>query len=129
MGSTPKFGLVTFGDSKAGAEVFLNENTIALENGISALSVKDRDLATAPASPADGDCHIINGTPAGDWATATNKAAADGDVAIYRNGWTYYTPKDGLTARVQDEDIDIRYDEEEAEWYLLNGSTWPSSAA
>lgn len=62
------------------------------------LSVKDRDLATPPGTPADGDTYIIAGSPTGAWSTHAGKIAVyDGSV------WVIYTPSTGWVAFIEDE--------------------------
>ncbi len=54
------------------------------------LSVKDRDLTTPPASPANGDRYIVPAAATGVWAGKTNQLA----VRI-ADTWEYHTPKIG----------------------------------
>ena len=116
MGTTPK-GLTTLASAQAGAEVFFNENMVLLENGMSGLEVKDRDLTTPPGSPSEGDVYILAGT-SGDWGTTTNKAPAIGDIAIYYNAaWIYFTPSTGQIAYIDDEKLWLGYSQ--GEWHFI----------
>ena len=64
------------------------------------LSVKDRDLATPPASPANGDRYLIPAAATGAWAGKTNQIAVR--VA---NNWEYYVPKVGWLCHIEDEAV------------------------
>lgn len=44
--------------------------------------------AAPPGSPANGECYIV-GTGTGAWATH------DDELAVYRDGWQFYAPKEG----------------------------------
>lgn len=62
------------------------------------LSVKDRDLATPPGSPATGDTYIIAASPTGAWAGhATEVAIWDGSA------WVFYVPRTGWVGYIEDE--------------------------
>lgn len=64
------------------------------------LSVKDRDLATPPASPANGDRYIVPATATGAWSGRTDQIA----VRI-AGAWEYHVPKIGWTCFIEDEDV------------------------
>lgn len=64
------------------------------------LSVKDRDLTTPPASPANGDRYLIPAAATGVWAGKTNQIAVR--VA---GAWEYYVPKVGWLAYIEDEGV------------------------
>ena len=68
------------------------------------LAVKDRDLATPPASPVDGDRYIIPAAATGVWAGRTNQIAVR--VA---STWEYYTPKVGWLCYIDDEAVLTAY--------------------
>lgn len=70
-------------------------------------SVKDKDLATPPASPADGDCYIVAASPTGAWASQAGKVAR---WWAGRSAWEFYTPKEGWRLYVVDEAKDYRYE-------------------
>jgi hypothetical protein len=65
------------------------------------LSIKDRDLATPPGSPANGDTYIVAASPTGDWSGHA------GEIAYYSTegtpGWVFYTPRNGYLAVIEDE--------------------------
>lgn len=67
--------------------------------------VIDKDLATPPGSPANGDRYIVAASPTGAWVGHAK------DVAVYEvSAWVFYTPKDGWIAWVTDENRLYIYD-------------------
>lgn len=62
------------------------------------LSVKDRDLTTPPASPANGDRYIVPAAATGVWAGKTNQIA----VRI-ADAWEYHAPTIGWLCYIEDE--------------------------
>ncbi|MFZ2909563.1 MAG: DUF2793 domain-containing protein [Candidatus Desulfobacillus denitrificans] len=99
MASTdPNLGLTygwTLGES--GWNVSMDANLKRL-GAVVGLSVKDRDLATPPASPVDGDRYLIPVAATGVWAGKANQIAVR--VA---STWEYYTPKVGWLCFIEDE--------------------------
>jgi len=73
------------------------------------LSVKDRDLATPPGSPAAGDSYIVAATGTGAWVGKENQVALWDGAA-----WAFGVPREGWVASVDDEDVMIRH----------NGTSW-----
>ncbi len=71
--------------------------------------VKDKDLATPPGSPANGDRYIVAASPTGAWVGRTNNIAA-----YYNSAWVFYLPKKGWQVHVDDESKD----------YQFNGTSW-----
>jgi hypothetical protein len=60
--------------------------------------VKDRDLATPPGSPANGDRYIVAASGTGAWV------GQDAKVAVWNgSAWVFYTPKVGWLAYIEDE--------------------------
>ena len=75
------------------------------------LAVIDRDLATPPGSPSDGDTYIVATSGTGDWS------GEDGNIAYYdgtHSAWQFATPAEGWRCYVQDENV----------WLFHNGSAW-----
>lgn len=63
------------------------------------LSVKDRDLATPPGSPAAGDTYIAAASSTGAWA------GKDGQIAVWSgSAWIFGVPRIGWVAYVEDEE-------------------------
>lgn len=54
------------------------------------LSVGD---TAPPATPANGDCYIVGTSATGAWA------GHDKELAVYRGGWQFYAPKEGVAAK------------------------------
>lgn len=78
------------------------------------LSVADRDLTTPPATPDDGARYIIAAGGTGAWS------GHDLAIAAYQDGaWEIYTPREGWTAWVADED----------QLLVWNGSAWIATAS
>ncbi len=64
-----------------------------------------------PASPDDGDCHLVASGPTGEWA------GHEGAVALHQDGyWQFVTPAVGWTA----------WFESESEVRIYNGTNWVS---
>lgn len=64
------------------------------------LSVKDRNLATPPASPATGDTYIVAASGTGAWA------GKDGQVTLWDGAaWVFYVPRLGWVAYIEDEEV------------------------
>lgn len=109
MTTTPRLGAPELVSGQATPETTVNEQIRYVEQGASRFIVKDKDLATPPGSPADGDCYIVAASPTGAW---TGKA---GKLAFYEStAWVFITPIEGTKAYAQDEDSD----------YTYNGSAW-----
>lgn len=69
------------------------------------LVVKDRDLATPPASPAEGDRYIVAASPTGLWS---GRAA---DIAVWQDGaWDFHDPREGWRCWVEDENASLVFD-------------------
>jgi len=65
---------------------------------VTGLSVKDRDLATPPASPANGDRYIVPAAATGVWAGKSNQ------IAVCINSvWEFHAPKVGWLCYIEDE--------------------------
>jgi hypothetical protein len=75
------------------------------------LAVLDRDLASPPASPADGARYIVAGAPTGAWVGHA------GHIAAYQDGaWAFCVPNEGWLAWISDEDVLVSW----------SGSIWTS---
>jgi len=63
------------------------------------LSVKDRDLATPPASPSTGDTYIVAASAMDAWASK------DGQVAVWGGtAWVFHEPRLGWVTYIEDEE-------------------------
>lgn len=86
------------GENGWDTQVDANWNRIG---AIMQIGVADRNLNTAPTSPAIGVTYIVGPSPTGVWA---NKA---GQLAIRRMGdqWEFYIPKMGWLVYIADEQV------------------------
>ncbi len=64
----------------------------------------DRDLASPPTDPSDGDAYLVAPSATGDWA------GHEGRIAVWNGGWHYHEPREGWLAWVADEDILLIHD-------------------
>jgi hypothetical protein len=86
----------TLGES--GWHTEMDANLLSIGRFAYHLSVKDRDLATPPGSPAAGDTYIVASSPTGDWAGQANAVAVWSGTA-----WVFGTPRVGWVAYIEDE--------------------------
>lgn len=83
--------------SQAQKHVTHNEALKVLDAAVQ-LAVADRDLSAPPASPAEGDRHIVAAPGSGAWI------GRDGAIAAWQDGaWTFLDPRPGWTVWVIDE--------------------------
>ena len=71
-------------------------------------------VSTPPASPSNGDSHIVGATPTGAWSRAVVN-----QLAYYESSWTFYTPLVGLQKYVNNQQA----------LYVYTGSAWVAVAA
>lgn len=75
-------------------------------------NVKDKDLATPPGSPAEGDRYIVATGGTGAWA------GQDGKIAYYFTAaWVFDTPTEGFRLWIEDEN----------KFYHHDGTAWVAS--
>lgn len=113
MDQTPNIGLPYIMPSQAQKHVTHNESLGRLD-AVVQLSVIDRDLATPPASPADGDRYVVAAAPTGAWTGQQDNVAAWQDGA-----WTFLSPRPGWMAWVADE----------AALVYWSGTAWDTAAS
>ena len=87
-------------------------------------AVEDR-LPSPPASPVAGSRYIVTGTPTGDWASL---GFSEHDVLEYNgaNAWFRYTPRDGWTAYIKDENFETQF--RDTAWVDLSNAEAPTTA-
>ena len=109
--ATPNLGLPLIAAAQAQKHVTHNEALQALD-GLVQLACLDKDLASPPASPADGDRYLVTAAnPAGAWA------GLSGQVVRFADGvWAGAVPRPGWFAYVIDE----------ADLYIFDGTAWTS---
>lgn len=104
MTTMPRFGVTELAPSQAIPETTVNENLRYVSQGAGHFVFIDRDLATPPGSPADGDCYLVATGGTGDWS------GHDGDIAFYMgSAWEFIEALEGFTAGVQDENAVIAF--------------------
>jgi hypothetical protein len=113
MDTSPNLALPYIDAAQAQKHVTHNEAIRALD-ALVQLTVLDKDLATPPGSPADGNRYIVAASPTGAWAGQAGKIAAWQDGA-----WAFLTPREGWLTWVADED----------KIYAYGGSAWAELAA
>lgn len=106
MGATsPTLGVDRMQQRMEESEVALNRMQNVFESLIQG-SVKSRAITAQPGSPANGDRYILPTGPTGAvWSTFTA-----GRIAIYYDGWSQLTPKEGWRVWVDDEDCFVDHD-------------------
>ncbi len=112
--TTPRLGAPELTEGQAVPETTVNEQIRYMEAGSTKFIFIDRDLATPPGSPADGDCYLVAASPTGAWSGQAGKIAFRVNTA-----WAFITPLEGFTAWVNDENAYIGYD----------GAAWNTIAA
>lgn len=110
METTDNLKLPYLMPSQAQKHVTHNE-ALAILDAIIQFAVLDRDLATPPGSPDDGDRYIVAAGATGAWD------GEEGNVAVCRDGgWSFLAPRVGWLAYVADEEAFVHY----------TGSAWQS---
>lgn len=113
MEHSPNLTLPYIMPAQAQKHVTHNE-AIRMLDALAQLGVLDRDLATPPAEPEDGDRYIVAEGGTGDWS------GRDGDVAAWQDGaWALFSPRAGWMAWVADE----------ARLVAFDGTQWAPAAA
>jgi hypothetical protein len=112
MPNSPRLGFSELVEGQDAPETTVNLINRYLEQMASRAIVLDKDLATPPGSPADGDAYIVAGSPTGAWSGWANR------IAFYAAGWYPITPIHGTRAKVQDEDLEYEFD----------GAAWGAAA-
>jgi hypothetical protein len=103
--STPRLGAPELVADQAIPEDTVNEAFYWFDAAsIGGFKVIDRDLATPPVSPAQGDTYLVAASATGAWA------GHDGDMAVFINtAWDFRAPDEGWEAWVVDEAVKIAY--------------------
>src|SRR3954469_3315477 len=113
MLQTPNLSLPYIDLNEAQREVVHN-NAIRGLDALVQLAVLDRDLASPPGSPVDGQRWIVAASPTGAWAGHASHVAAWQDGA-----WRFYVPSVGWLVYVVDEGTLLGW----------SGSAWVSAMA
>lgn len=84
------------------------------------LSVGD---TAPPGSPTNGDRYIVGASATGEWATH------DDALAVYRDGWQFYVPTEGVWVKDLDSGDDYEYVGSGPAWTVKSGGGGPWSIA
>lgn len=103
MADSPNIALTYLEENQANSEVAVNSAFNRLDMLLK-WAIVDRDLATPPGSPTNGDVYLVATSGTGAWATH------DGELAGYYDGWIFQTVAEGRMFRVLDENIWIGWD-------------------
>jgi len=114
MTDTLHLGLPFIEGSQAQKHVTHNEALRALDVLVMP-AARDRDHATPPASPAEGDRYIVKAPGADAFA------GKDNQIAVYDGGaWAFYAPRAGWTCYVEDEAALVTFDG--TAWQIATGA-------
>lgn len=102
--SSPRLALPLIAPAQAQKHVTVNEALMAVD-ALAQLSVLDRTRDTPPATPAEGDRHIIGPLPTGPWAGMAGQIAVRQD-----GGWMFHLPRAGWRAWIEAEDRLVVHD-------------------
>ncbi len=116
---TPILGLPLILPAQAQKHVTHNE-ALRLLDILVQLTVLDRDLNAAPATPTEGDRYIVGPNPTGVWAGQAGRIAA-----FWGGIWLFIQPREGWTARILDEGVQVS--SSGTEW--LRSDTAPETTA
>lgn len=117
---TPKFGIKLLELNSTGQSPRVNE-AINVYEVLAQASVKDKDLATPPGSPTNGDAYIVAASPTGAWSGKAKYIAA-----WYNSAWLLVAPTKGMLVHVDDEDKFYKYDGSAWAEYTLTVTTAPT---
>jgi len=106
--TTRNLGLPLLAAGQAQKHVTHNEALTALD-ALVQLAVRSRTAGTPPASPAEGERHIVGPAPTGAWGAQADRVAVRLDGA-----WTFFMPRLGWLAYVEDEAVIVSW----------SGSAW-----
>src|SRR5690606_3298852 len=104
MDTTENLSLPYIMPAQAQKHVTHNEALRALD-AIVHLAVADRNLATPPDAPVEGERHIVAANAAGAWT------GRDSQVAAFQDGaWAFFAPNAGWIAWITGEDKALVFD-------------------
>lgn len=112
MSTTSLLSLPYLAAGQAQKHVTVNE-ALRMLDVLVQLSVKSTGASTPPATPAEGERHLIGNAPTGAWAGQASKIAAFQDGA-----WVFFAPRAGWVA----------WQETTGFGQLFNGTDWISAA-
>lgn len=83
MTLSPKLQVLLMQEGQLDAEVLFNDFLVILDALIGIPEVLTFQINTPPASPVNGDIHVVGTVPTGAWVGQANK------FAIYYSGWVF----------------------------------------
>lgn len=114
MDRTPILDLPYIMPSQAQKHVTHNE-AIRMLDAVTQISVVNRDQTTAPASPTEGNRHIVASGASGSWV------GQDGNIAAWQDGtWEFFSPQIGWIAWIEAEKVLVGWDG--VSWMTAGGS-------
>jgi hypothetical protein len=120
MSNSPRIGLPYLDAAQAQKHVTMNEALARLDI-FAAARVETMALVSPPASPAEGEGHIVPAAASGAWA------GHDGTVAAFLNGgWEFISPWTGWRLWVESDTGFALYDG--ADWQLVSQPISPGGA-
>lgn len=97
MTTTAHLSLTLVETAQAQKEVTVNEAFKRMDAVLNTGAI-DKDLATPPGSPTDGDVYIVATSPTGAWSGHA------GHIAYFDQTWQFVVPNEGMLLWVKDED-------------------------
>lgn len=98
-----------------------HNEALRILDGVTQLSVIDRDLTAPPGGESDGDRYIIASSATGAWS------GKDLNIAFWQDGaWRFLVPREGWRCWIEDEGIMLVYDNNN--WFPLFGVRTPNGA-
>lgn len=120
MQSSPNLSLPYIMPAQAQPHVTHNEAIRRLDC-LTQLSVLDRTRTAPPATPDEGDRHVVAATATGAWA------GHEGEIAAFQDGaWAFYAPAAGWTAWCVAEAAWLGFDG--TDWQIVTGSGGPAGS-
>lgn len=118
MTRTVNLGLLYLSSAQQSKEIAVNES-FAILDILGQGRILDKDLATPPAEPEDGDAYIVAASATDDWLGREDDIAFWFDEA---GAWRFVTPNVGWSLYVVDEAKYYRFEADEV-WrqYILSG--------
>lgn len=103
MSNSPNLFMPLWSEGQEGADIVHNEALLIIDILLQG-RIKDRDLTSDPASPAEGDAYIVASVASGLWT------GQEDNIAYFFGGiWNFITPKEGWRLFVIDELVDIKF--------------------
>lgn len=103
MGTTNRYALDYFANGQGNPGATLSAQANLFDAAAGGATIIQRDLNAPPGSPSDGDLYGTGTSPTGAWAGEASK------LALYQNGWLFYSIPEGFTAYDQANDIHIKW--------------------